>query len=730
MATARPRPSRARPTKAPSLDEEPPWRGALDQPPLPQPPLHPPLPPSRRPSVPPGAQASRPIPKDKQRVRSKRGQDNVQTNLKPKEKHTNSHAERSSRSAPPIPPGRIPVPVSKIPPKADKQPEHRRPPKPEKQPEPAKPDFSQGQRDFFSGTVKHVKETFAFIAPDIGGEDVFLMPAQCEGFEHKLPPVGTRVKFNIRFDSKNGQIKAKAEAVQPFDDTEPSIAQSMTEMAVAWMQSLWSGGSETSEVILGTMHEVREKYGFIMPDNEKERIFVLPSACEAFGGELPPVGTRVRYYRGYDEMWRPRAQNVQKDDGSPVQQPDVEQWSHKDKKRFAGTFDKDEGNFGFIKQDEGGEKLFVLPWSCSCGILPPEGTRVLYSRELDGKTGMTRAEDVALEDEELSPNPLGESMQVGDGCSGTFVKDKVKFGFIRADGYDEQVFVLPSECEGFGGQLPLVGTRVTFTLLEKRGNEKFRASTVHPEDPMQADERFSGTMDKDCGHYGFIKQDDGESLFVLPQSCRDFDGRLPSSGTRVMYSVVTAKTGRRADDVCRKAPSEDVIEDDLGHEEHEVHEELEADEQLGHVQEEEHEEPGPDSGGAGQSSQCKQRYFHAPSEAWRRFCDEHGDGVHDPVEHGAAFLRRFLDELLVRDGEDDNIPEDLKQQVQKACRSAPKAWSAYCVREMDGIHDASKHSVRSLRHFLEDIYVYVQAEVASGEGASAHGGPAAKRQRR
>lgn len=276
----------------------------------------------------------------------------------------------------------------------------------------------------------------------------------------------------------------------------------------------------------------------------------------------------------------------------------------------AGTLSQDNGKFGFIQQDGGGD-MFVMPMQCEAfgGVLPPIGTRVLYVVVPDPKTQRPRAEHVQPEElemttaeyaqieaelqmpaEDVQPKPSlqpapryrpASKMAAPGVCTGTVAQVSGKFGFIKQDSDDPDLFVMPMQCVGFGGVLPLVGTRVTYSVGADPKKGQPIAEDVYPEESAQPAPRkgwgtgnaslarpgpgsgakfgmgsgpamCAGTIVKGNGRFGFIQQDSGDKdLFVMPAQCTGFGGALPPIGTRVAYVVgVDPKKGQpTAEDV-------------------------------------------------------------------------------------------------------------------------------------------------------------------------------------
>lgn len=425
--------------------------------------------------------------------------------------------------------------------------------------------------------------------------------------------------------------------------------------------------------------------------------------------------------------------------------------------RLTGTMYKDNKQFGFLMQDKTREEIFVLPLSCPYGVLPEPGTRVEFTICTDKRTGKPRAEDVVLEGQ--GPQSKSARWQPKDekthwrsqdfsdfSVTGEITKRTPKYGFIMSEECDDRILVIPSNCPGFGGELPPLGAVVTCTVTKQRtsgsNTDAYFALDVHPAKPDGADDRYTGVIEGDHGNYGFIRCDqhpdhNHDKMFVLPWSCEG--GEMFEIGTPVSFSVVEdRKTGRpRAEDVVRFSGSVPSASGAPGSRvpREPSHPPKARREQRGSVEGVTVElrrgqfardngtfgfiqpdgnggdvfvlpsqfeggafpavgtrlafKVAPDAGRQGERPKCtdvrilqapqvvshpnpkpssspatpwqRARKWEAPEaqpptplrskrEAcalmWRQFCDAEGEGVYDPEEHGAPFLRRFVKTLL------------------------------------------------------------------------------------
>jgi len=414
-----------------------------------------------------------------------------------------------------------------------------------------------------TGTICDPGDKFGFITQD-DGSSMFVLPGSCSAFGMVIPPAGTRVLYDVVADPKTG--RPRAENVQPSDSGGLVTALKGKEKGgviparnQSWSQQDVGTGDATGT---GVISRICNGYGFIDKE-DGESMFVLPTSCKAFAGaggyaELPPVGTPVDYDIVMDsKTGRPRAENVR-----PAMRDGV----------FVGTISKSGPQFGFITQDtqDGSEvEMFVLPLSCG-GQIPPVGTRVTYTVVEDSKTGRPRAENVmmlglrqAAPAGPVMQAPPAQSMsyhgmEMAMAMSGSIIQAGPTYGFIQPDDGGDKMFVLPGSCTACGDvAIPPVGTRVTYyeTIDQKTG--KPRADQVQLEAAQWASESAGKIIE--CGtRYGFIKQDNGENMFVMPAACAAFGSVIPPVGTRVTFRVVPdGKTGRpRAEDVCpEKAPA-------------------------------------------------------------------------------------------------------------------------------------------------------------------------------
>lgn len=488
---------------------------------------------------------------------------------------------------------------------------------------PAAAALPAGQR---AGTIVKDSGGFGFIQQDCSDEGMFVMPKGCVGFGGVIPPLGTRVLYSVVLDSKTGRPRA--------ENVQPEVALSHPAAAAV----------PTAGERKGTLVKDAGRFGFIEQDNGDEHMFVLPNSCMAFGGVLPPVGSRVLYHVVSDaKTGLPRAEGVRPGQdlvvsapastrpagsqansltaaGLGMSTPKGAQAASKPRKRGPvsthahngfdmfgvpfgdkchGAITKSGQSFGFIRQDSGEANMFVMPLACAAfgGIIPPEGTRVVYEVVTDSKSGLPRAEAVEPEDGTLAMGDLSTvmmeeepdqtfvshlepPMSSEDGCTsmpvagevaGTIVKGGESFGFIEQDNGDP-MFVMPLACSAFGGVIPPLGTRVVYHVVTDSKTGRPRAEGVRPESYGSPTEvlpppmlgqieagavECAGTIVKTGESFGFIQQDSGEdSMFVMPLACAAFGNRIPPLGTRVVYLVVPdAKTGRPRAEAVRPEPT-------------------------------------------------------------------------------------------------------------------------------------------------------------------------------
>jgi len=278
---------------------------------------------------------------------------------------------------------------------------------------------------------------------------------------------------------------------------------------------------------------------------------VLPGSCEAFGGSLPSIGTRVLYEVVVDtKTGRPRAESVRpedndlqaatrklqaKDGGSPAPTaaprppqpgaafPAPTCASSKIEGPQMGTLSKIGGSLAYIDQDSGGE-IPVLPRHCQAygGEFPPIGTRLLYEAVVDARTGKLRAEHI---------QPVSfQRFETEDD-----VEDHNQMSYQSSGGWNG------------GAQNPQYA-RINASPYARPQPSANSSRVTQP-----TDELLSGiVMTVTDGKYGFITQDSGdEKMFMIPGSCPKNGNVMLPVGTRVQYRVVSdPKTGKpRADDV-------------------------------------------------------------------------------------------------------------------------------------------------------------------------------------
>lgn len=284
-------------------------------------------------------------------------------------------------------------------------------------------------------------------------------------------------------------------------------------------------------LLAGTITKSDARFGYLAQDNGDVDLFVLPGDCAAFGGTIPAAGTRVLYVVGVDpQKGRPKADAVQpevgglppgvwhvdpsgKGKGKGPPRPSHAPVAHGEV-MLTGTISRGEGPYGYLQQDSGEPDLFVLPGDCEgCGgVIPARGTRVVYSIGRDAQKNKPKAVQV-------SPEPHGAASSCGYGkasskgkgkgngfmngrssesypnqahyasraapataglASGVITKSAGKFGYLKQDSGEQDLFVLPADCAAFGGSIPPEGTQVLYTVGVDPQKGKPKAEQIQP----------------------------------------------------------------------------------------------------------------------------------------------------------------------------------------------------------------------------------------------------------
>ena len=530
----------------------------------------------------------------------------------------------------------------------------------------------------FAGTVKAVKGRYGFVEVDETGESVLILPKNCHDWGGELPWAGTRVILQAEPNPTQGNCTMKATHVwqEPTSRDSKKYGQGWEEFSGKhagygkekgkwqdwsqndWKQESsqndWSSYSTPKQKFHGTMDTDLGQYGFIMQDaengGEPQKMFVLPYSCADM--TLPPIGSRVEFTVVADpKTGRARAEDVVPEGGDNK----TDQWNPLPGlpgEVYTGTFCKEKNTFGFIKPDqEFSEEVFVLPSACSgfFNNFPPLGTRVKFT---------------------LQPNKDKKSMmacevtELDEGCTfsremrkGIMEKNLGNYGFIR-DG-EEAIFVLPGSCKG--KQIFEPGTRVVYRKVpcKKTGGvraesvdvdlsmpylpslEPEAAASLEPADDtayVAPDTSLTGVVVSTKESYGFIQVEDSETkVFLHISQC---PGRtLPPVGAELQFDKTLGGGRVNATNVAilsTPEPPEPVVPDEVPDE----------GEQQG---EEESMEDPPKS--PEPELPRKARSYRSPEVAilWKRYCDENADGLYDPEEHSALFLREFLHAVLPGD---------------------------------------------------------------------------------
>jgi CspA family cold shock protein len=303
---------------------------------------------------------------------------------------------------------------------------------------------------------------FGFLAPDDGGEDLFVHASEIAGSGGpKLLREGQAVEFEVG----EGDRGPQALRVRVTGESAPD--------------SLLG--------LLGTVvwYEPSKGYGFVAPDSGGPQIFVHSSAIVTRG--VVSEGQRVAFLVGEGERG-PQAEHLlplAADVGGPATAPAAADGAD----GTVSWYDEGKG-FGFVTPDSGGGDVFVHARALTGGLTSlAEGDRVAY-QVVRGDRG-PQAQDVhlvggAVSTRGRSPSvgrepagrrrPADGPVRGGEGVVARFDGDR-GFGFITPDAGGADLFVHVSVVAGAAPLQP--GERVRYSVRQSdRGPQADRVERL------------------------------------------------------------------------------------------------------------------------------------------------------------------------------------------------------------------------------------------------------------
>lgn len=284
-----------------------------------------------------------------------------------------------------------------------------------------------------------------------------------------IPPLGTQVSYEVVTDAKTG--RPRAENVVP-------AGTHSTDFAAPAHEAVLNNGRLT-----GTVLKNNGKFGFIQQDNGEPDMFVMPIACKAWGEVVPGEGTRVFYDVVQDvKTGRPRAESVEPMEDSSLQ-------------GSAPSFGPVDPHLGFSHHGYGAAHPGYQGYGGGYGAYQPAPA---YGRSQPYGHGPAYPAGVDLRQAHMPvPDMYGSpavgsrafaqpmaSMPVYGGsgglATGTMATINGKYGFIKQDSGEPDMFVMPAACRAFGDALPAPGTRLQFQVVKDQKTGRPRAEEVSP----------------------------------------------------------------------------------------------------------------------------------------------------------------------------------------------------------------------------------------------------------